>query len=41
MVAPPSASDVPEATPIMGVMSVGDVEKTRLVEVVPVAPDAV
>lgn len=40
MVAPPSASDVPVATPSAGVTSVGDVENTTLVEVVPVVPVA-
>ena len=40
-VAPPSASDVPVATPSAGVTSVGDVENTKLVEVVPVVPAAV
>ena len=29
------------ATPIVGVVKVGEVENTKLVEVVPVAPDAV
>jgi hypothetical protein len=40
MVAPPRASEVAAATPRTGVTSVGDVEKTRLVEVVPVVPAA-
>ena len=38
--APVTDSDVPVAAPRTGVTSVGDVEKTRLVEVVPVAPAA-
>ena len=40
-VAPLSAKDVPVAAPKAGVTSVGDVENTRFVEVVPVVPEAV
>ena len=36
-----AASDVPVATPMLGVTSVGLVENTRSVDVVPVAPEAV
>jgi hypothetical protein len=38
---PLRASDVPVAAPRTGVTNVGEVENTRLVEVVPVAPVAV
>ena len=37
----PSATETPVADPILGVVSVGLVENTRLVEVVPVVPPAV
>jgi hypothetical protein len=35
------ATEVPVAAPMFGVVSVGDVEKTKLVDVVPVVPAAV
>ena len=40
-VAPLSANEVPVAAPRTGVVSVGEVENTRFVEVVPVVPEAV